>query len=103
MVPGRAQVAALFLDAHLGAGADTPEETPAAERLLAHARATARWVAPFTAALGAHRARRGGVPPHVSDTAVQENRCYGAVSEQWAFAAILAPTPSLAACFMLIG
>ncbi len=65
-VPGRAQVAALFLDAHLGAGADAPEETPAAERLLAHARATARWVAPFSAALGATRARRRGVPPRAS-------------------------------------
>lgn len=65
-VPGRAQVAALFLDAHLGAGADAPEDTPAAERLLAHARATARWVAPFSAALGATRARRRGVPPRAS-------------------------------------
>jgi hypothetical protein len=78
-VPGRAQVAALFLDAHLGAGADAPEDTPAAERLLAHARATARWVAPFSAALGAPRARGRGVPPHATLDALQDSRRCGAV------------------------
>ncbi|KAK9827708.1 hypothetical protein WJX81_003245 [Elliptochloris bilobata] len=47
-----AEVVALFLDAHLGAGAEVPEETPAAGDLLDRAVATAAWVSPFSAALG---------------------------------------------------
>lgn len=44
---------ALFLDAHLGGGAEEPEAKPAAGDLLARAVATASWLSPFSAALGA--------------------------------------------------
>ena len=47
------QVVALFLDAHLGPGAEVPEETAAAGALLERAADTAAWVSPFSAALGA--------------------------------------------------
>ena len=50
------QVVALFLDAHLGPGAEVPEETPAAGALLDQAVTTAAWVAPFSVALGASHA-----------------------------------------------
>lgn len=50
------QVFALFLDAHLGPGAEVPEETPAVDALLDRAAATAAWVSPFSAALGAPHA-----------------------------------------------